>query len=282
MQCAILSALSNPKFDMIAGTSIGSIVGGCYAAGIKADEITNFFTMSAPKIFMPTWSALLGLPRLWRSAKYKPDALREALQTIVGDLTLADVKTPFIATAFEMKTGRAVYFQSYGRTETDENEMVIGPDSNMPLVDVMIASSAAQSYFPGHQWEAYSFWDGGSTGFNAPDMLALTEAEQFSPLAEIEMLSLGNGNTMWPYAGRNMGNPGIATVAAATFDIAYSGPENSMVWLAEHRIGSRHHRLDPDIPDYAIDDARPLSLATMQGAARAALADRPDIAASFG
>lgn len=277
MQAVILAALK-PRLDLIAGTSVGSIVGGCLAAGIEPDEITKFFTMSAPKIFSGGhWL----LPRLWSSAKYSPDNLMAGLRAIVGYLTLADCKTKFIATAFEMKTGRTTYFQSYGQSSSDADEIVIGPDSNMPLVDVMMASSAAQSYFPGHAWGGYLFWDGGSTGFNAPDMLALTDAEQFAPLAEIKMLSLGSGNTVWPYTGQDMTDPGIADIAKTTFDIAYSGPEQAMVWLARHRLGARHWRLNPAIAPFDIDDASPDTLAIMQGAATACLAANPATVAAW-
>ena len=268
MHCAILKALGGPDFGLIAGTSVGAIVGGCYALGIK--DVTTFFTQSAPKIF--SGADWIPLPRLWSSAKYDSTNLRNALLAVVGNATLADCKTKFIATGFEMTTGRTAYFQSYGTSSSDGSEIIIGPDSGTLMVDVMMASSAAQSYFPGHQIGKWLFWDGGNTGFNAPDMLALTEAEQFAPLEQIAMLSLGNGQTPWPYAGRDMTDPGIATVAGVTFDIAYSGPESAMVWLAAHRLGGRHQVINPKIKDYAIDDASQVSLAAMSAAALNALA----------
>ncbi len=268
MQSTILNDLLSPKFDLIAGTSVGAIVGGCYAAGVTASAINNFFTQAAPKIFSGAW--WIPLPRLWASSKYSPDTLKASLAAIVGDATLADCSTPFIATAFEMTTGRPVYFQSYGKSNGDGDEIIIGPDSGMELVDVMMASSAAQSYFPGHAWKSYMFWDGGSTGFNAPDMLALSEARELGN-ADHTMLSLGNGNTPWPYAGQDMSNPGIAGVLQATVDIAYSGPEDAMVWLAKQELGAKHTRINPVIPDYPIDDASGATLNAMQLAAHDAL-----------
>ena len=277
MQATILSALPNARFDLIAGTSVGSIVGGCRALGI---DPLPFFTKYAQDVFSGQW--WVPVPRLWSAAKYSDAGLKTALQDVVGSATLADCKIPFIATAFEMKTGRLAYFQSYGSSSTTYNEIVIGPDSHMPMVDVMMSSSAAQSYFPGHVWGAYLFWDGGSTGLNAPDMLALTEARQLFGMAEpFKMLSLGNGKTPWPYAGKDMTNPSIATVLQATIDIAYSGPEDAMVWLAAQELGKQHYRLDPAIADYAIDATDPGTLAAMQGAARACMAANPESIAAF-
>ena len=103
-------------------------------------------------------------------------------------------------------------------------------------------------------------------------MLAMTEAEQFAPLAEIEMLSLGAGNTPWPYAKDDMTDPGIATIASVTFDIAYSGPESAMSWLAQHRLGDRYKRINPIIRAFEIDDASEATLLAMQKAAQLAIA----------
>ena len=264
MQSTILENMPF-KPDLIAGTSVGSIVGGLLALAIAPDKITEFFLIQSPKIFSGgRWL----FPRLWSSAKYSPDNLRTALSALVGNATLADCKTKFIATGFEMTTGRNAYFQSYGRSSSSGEEIVIGPDQGALMLDVMLASSAAQSYFPGHLIGDWLFWDGGNTGFNAPDMLALSEAKKFSNISEMSMLSLGNGLTPWPCSKQNMENPGIATVASTTFDIAYSGPESAMVWLAQQELGMNYRRINPLIPNYAIDDARPDVLATMIAAAQ--------------
>ncbi|MDE2096174.1 MAG: patatin-like phospholipase family protein [Patescibacteria group bacterium] len=281
MQAAALAKLS-PKFDLVAGTSVGSIVAGCVAAGVHPQAIIEFFTDLAPKIFSGDW--WIPIHRLWRASKYPPDGLRAALTQVLGTRTLADCAVPFIATAFEMKTGRRAYFQSYGNVavDADDDEIVIGPKSGMPLVDAMMASSAAQSYFPGHAWGGYLFWDGGSTGFNAPDMLALREAQLLANGGRIKMLSIGNGDTPWPYMNQDMTDPPIGSVLKATIGIAYSGPEEGMVWLAQQELGPDYHRLNPVIADYAIDDAGVAVLADMQRAALAALAKRPEIIMEFG
>ena len=134
-----------------------------------------------------------------------------------------------------------------------------------------MASCAAQSYFPAHTWNNYKFWDGGSSGFNAPDMLAISEAKLFSPLAEIKMLSLGNGRTPWPYKDADMTNPNLMTMLNATLDIAYFGPECAMVWLAREELGANYTRINPVIPDFAIDDASLPTLVAMQSAALEAI-----------
>ena len=288
MQAEIMAVLEEAsgkpawcQFDLMAGTSVGSIIAACLAVGIPAPEVVKFFTERAAGIFSGSW--WIPLPRLWASAKYPATGLHDALVAILGTRTLADCKTDFIATAFEMKTGRTTYFQSYGVSRGDADELVIGPDSLMPLVDVCMASSAAQTYFPAHAWRQYIWWDGGSTGFNAPDMLALSECRSISPagVLDLKMLSIGNGNTPWPWTTADQVNPGLLTVAGATARIAYSGPETAMVWLARQQLGPRHIRLNPVIPDFAIDDARWETLTAMQHAAHQCLDDQPGALPQF-
>ena len=42
-------------FEYIGGTSVGCIVGACLAAGIPAEAVKSFFTVSAPRIFAGSW-----------------------------------------------------------------------------------------------------------------------------------------------------------------------------------------------------------------------------------
>lgn len=251
-------------FDLIAGTSVGSINGGCISANIPADTINSFFTKYAPKIFKRNpWQ--LAISRLFRSAKYDPAALEEALQTILGNRRLDDCEVPFIATAVDMHSGRNVFFQSYGTSYEDENEIVLAPDSGIYLWEVMRASSAAQSYFPGFLWRSYCFWDGGSTGSNAPDMLALSEATNLKiQVNACQMLSLGAGKQGWPYAAQNLVNPDLRHLMEATIHMVYSCPESNSVWQARQFLGDRHLRINPDLKkDFAIDDASQGTLASI-------------------
>jgi hypothetical protein len=275
-------------FSLIGGTSVGSIIGGCIAAGVPAADLVKFFTCGAPRIFTGPGSWSWNPARLLRAAKYSPDRLKAELETVAGNKTLRDCRTHFIATAFEMRSGRIAYFQSYGKSSTSADEIVIGPDQDISLVDVMMASSAAQSYFPGHAWGPYLFYDGGNTGFNAPDMLVLQEAKALFPLEfnSLEMLSLGCGNTPWPYGGANgtnpqLINPGLASVAKITANIAYFGPEMGEVWMTRCGLGQRYFRLNPAIPAIAIDDASEPRLLLMESAAGQELKNHPEVLQTF-
>ena len=267
-------------FDLVAGTSVGCLIGACVATEVPTARINQFFDESAPKIFHANpWQ--LAAARLFHAAKYNPSALEAALKELLLGMTLGDCCTRFLATAVDMATGRNVYFQSYGASEASEDEVVIGPDSGMLLSDVCRASSAAQTYFPALQKGPWTFWDGGTTGCNAPDMLALIEAQQFADARSIRMLSLGAGRTSWPYKGSDLVDPGAVTALKATVRAVYACGETNEVWQARYLLGSRHIRVNPDLPSaFGIDDASPATLATIASAWKAE-ADRNPLALEF-
>lgn len=242
-------------FDLVGGTSVGAILGACIASGAAAQELNDFFDLSAPKIFR---SGRLMFFRLFGSAKYSAAPLEAALKEKLGAKTLNDCECPFLATAVDMASGRNVYFQSYGQSSESDTEIIITGDGKFgtwELWEVARASSAAQTYFPAYQRDGLVLWDGGSTGNNAPDMLLLTEARELGWM-DLRMLSLGNGKTVWPFKGSSLVNPSLTAALSATIHVAYAGPENSAVWQAASLMDENHVRLNPSLgADFAIDDA---------------------------
>ena len=245
-------------FDIIGGTSVGSINGACLSIGVQASDIMKFFQVDAPKIFSSnflseTWTVLT---YLGSSAKYNPSQLETSLQNILGNSTLADCKTKFIATAVDMKTGKNVYFQSYGKSSEDVDEIIVGPDSNIKLWEVVRMSSSAQSYFPAYTWNNIVGWDGGSSGCNSPDMLLYTECKNWTD--DIQMLSILCGYADWPFANQSMVNPSIINVAKATLYMVYKCVQNNAIWQAQSILKDNHVLLNTYLgKGFNIDDASP-------------------------
>ena len=94
------------QIDMIAGTSIGALVGGCYLAG-RLDELEEFARSLTPRrmfgFFDLTFrgNGLLGGMRL--DAK-----MREHLEDVVFE----DLPKPFICVATEISTGHEIWLSS--------------------------------------------------------------------------------------------------------------------------------------------------------------------------
>lgn len=105
--------------DMIAGTSIGSVVGGFYAAGVPVDEMSELFLDNKfTKEFtpMPAVRFLLEPTELsLRLVGYKPyDGLyrgwmfRRYVNKKIGEKKIEDLKIPYAAVVTDVVTGKSV------------------------------------------------------------------------------------------------------------------------------------------------------------------------------
>jgi len=89
----------NIKFDYISGTSIGSVIGAMLAYGLSSSEMEKVATTLRVKDirknkipFMPSTT----------------EALENIIMSVVGDINIEDLKTPFCAVAVDMKSGNEV------------------------------------------------------------------------------------------------------------------------------------------------------------------------------
>ena len=88
------------NFDMIAGTSAGSLVGCMYAGGKTPDEIIALAKslkvkdIRKSKFFMPS----------------KTDGIQELIIETLGDIDIKDLKIPFCAVAVDLITSQEIVF----------------------------------------------------------------------------------------------------------------------------------------------------------------------------
>lgn len=106
--------------DYIAGTSIGSVVGGLYAAGMPLDELEKQFAdVNLMHSFMtvPLWvrlavAPIMVIPRLWEhpyDGLYKGNKFRKFLENDVPEHSLKnieDLKIPYSAVATNLVDGQ--------------------------------------------------------------------------------------------------------------------------------------------------------------------------------
>lgn len=92
------------EITSIAGTSIGSLIGGMYATG-KLPEVKDFlFSLNGWKVF-----GLMDIS-LSRNHLVKGDKVIEALQEIVPEVNIEDLRIPYRAIATDLFTGEEVIF----------------------------------------------------------------------------------------------------------------------------------------------------------------------------
>lgn len=94
------------KISMIAGTSIGALVGGCYLAG-KLDELETF----ARSLTMRRMAAFLDFT-IGGGGLLAGLRLTRRMQDHLDKLSIEDLDRPFVAVASELTTGHEIWLHS--------------------------------------------------------------------------------------------------------------------------------------------------------------------------
>jgi len=94
------------QIDMIAGTSIGALVGGCYLAG-KLDELEEFARSLTKRRIFGLLDLHLGGSGLLGGLK-----LTAKMQEHLNGTTFADLTRPFVCVAAEIRTGHEIWLSN--------------------------------------------------------------------------------------------------------------------------------------------------------------------------
>jgi len=92
-------------FDVVAGTSAGALVGGCFLAG-RLDELEAWATSLNKRKIVSYLDLQLGYGGL-----IKGDRLLAELRTALGPARIETLPTPFVAVATDLVTGHEIWLQ---------------------------------------------------------------------------------------------------------------------------------------------------------------------------
>lgn len=170
-------------FDMIAGTSTGSIIASAIVCDIPMEDIVNLYKEKGCQIFSkkPWWK----LPKYF-SSKFKSNPLKQILDENFRDIKLGDISKPLILPASNITTGKVYVSKSF----YDKN---FTRDKHIKLSDAVLASCSAPTYFDPHSVGEALLADGGLWA-NNPSLVAVIEAKRRNiELEDIRILSVGTG-----------------------------------------------------------------------------------------
>lgn len=210
-QAAILSKVPDidMKFNCIAGTSVGAIVGAMVATGVDQSTYMNFFTTLAPKIFAGYgWRHYMPL-----TPRYPDKELNKALQGLFPQ-RFADVNVPMLVTAADLNGRCLKVFSSLDKS-----------DGDLPLWEVLRIAVAAETYFLPYKGYA----DGGIYA-NNPSMVGVAgvcSAYGLEP-SEISLCSIGTGNHTPTDAVGSTNYWSMLSWGAYVISAMLSGASNSM------------------------------------------------------
>lgn len=265
------------RFDLTCGTSIGGIVALAVAFEVPMSKVVEVFEKFGSAIFPPheppTTKVGKGID-LWqhsRKPRYSTIPLREAISELIDkDATLNDAKHGVAIPAVNVTQGKPQVFKTRHKAEWTR-------DWKFKAVDVALATAAAPTFFELAEVGGNLYADGGLFA-NAPDLVALHEAEHFFavPVEAVRILSVGTTTKSYSVsfgAGRQFG---IADWMEdqRLFSVTISAQQQFVDQLIQHRLQERYFRLDHEpsqeqAPDLGLDIASETARKTLK-----ALADK--------
>ena len=127
-------------FDLITGTSTGSIIAGAAAIGIDMAIVVKLFEREGPKIFQKKPYRFS-----WFLSKYSKKPLEKALDThLSATITLGDITTPLMIMSSDISTGGVWVFKSAYMKELGHQYK---RDGTLLLKDAILSSCAAPTFF---------------------------------------------------------------------------------------------------------------------------------------
>jgi len=177
----------NTKFDLICGSSTGSIIGSLISLGYTSETILDIYLKLIPKIFSKkneNWLSPLGL-----RPKYKIEKLIEESRNILGDICLNEInKVKLLIIAYDTLRDKPLFLKSW------EDELNL----NLKLWQTVCMSSACPTIFPSFTLDINGVNTGicdGALAVSNPILAGIAEAvEEGNKIEDIKVVSIGTGD----------------------------------------------------------------------------------------
>lgn len=216
-------------FDMIGGTSTGSIIAAALAKGMSVAEIRDKYFELGKKIFGKKyrWYRIFEIDDLLK-AKYDDKALVKELQHVFGDTLLGDqeaVKSALVIVAKRADTNSVWSLNNHPKGKFYDSGH--GDNKSIPIWKCVRASAAAPTYFLPQSIEVggdngfAAFVDGGVSMANNPALQCLMVATLKGfpyhwKMGEdhLMVVSVGTGMTRWKRLPQKIGKSTLLNWAA--------------------------------------------------------------------
>ncbi len=251
-------------FDLIGGTSTGSIIAAGLACGMTVQALKQLYAGIGATVFQTGFLAQLQLQGIL-APKFPSAPLQKALDAQLGADTTLDsdkIRTGLMIMTKRLDTGSPWPLNNGGRGK------YAAQDGALPLTQVVRASTAAPTYFVPEQIAIHArngavvegaFVDGGVTPFNDPAlqllMLAALRGHGFCwPTGKDRLLvvSVGTGRYQQTYTAQELVSAPVAkqgiTALQSLMDDCERMNRATLQWLT--------NCLTPSIIDRAVGDMK--------------------------
>jgi len=282
----------NKYFDLITGTSTGGLIAVALGMGMSAARIKALYQAGGPAIFTrppPRLSKIFrgGLDAILRKykisvdtewlyqSKYRSDILKKILEEQLGDRPFGDARSRLVVPSVDLSAAKIIVFKTPHRPHFTR-------DRHFRAVDVIMATTAAPSYFPSASIEAGSSYCDGGIWANNPALVGYVEAiriaaecrrpaiDELFAEQDVHMLSIGTGRAAY-FVSPDAGEAGLKWWAPRLLNISSEAQSEGIHWQMKYLLGERYFRIDFDIPsgDWALDAVQNIDALIHFGSERA-------------
>lgn len=177
----IYGCKTHERFDLIVGTSAGSIIAAALSIGMSAREMMRFFSEKGPCIFSNNKKGSIAevlrvIKQVLFGSKYSNKRLKKNLNDIYADKCFEDAIKSLCVTSFDIGTGCTVVFKTPHTKKPDKHR-------GNGLSKAVLASCSAPTFFPAEKLvfsgKAESRYVDGGVWAENPVIAAIAEAEKY-------------------------------------------------------------------------------------------------------
>jgi len=230
-------------FDLISGTSIGGLIALGLANGVTARHILKVMNENRLSIF-PAKKSILKKFSAAFSTLYKQEPLKKLLKDIYGNATIGSLNTRIVIPTINYSKGQVQIFKTPHCKQFKSDHV-------HSLVNIALATSAAPTFFPIHEFNDSWYLDGGLAA-NSPAFIAIHEASYFLgvPLNKIRLLqvgTMGNKTTTNHKGAKNGGYILRWGFGRKLIEVCLSATEGLHNYLATHLLAANSEHLEIDM-----------------------------------
>lgn len=235
-------------FDMVAGTSTGSIIATSVVLKKNMSEVLESYSSYGKKIFVR--KAKIGLFK----SVYSDEYLRHYLHEAFGERKLNDINKPLLIPAVDATHGKPyVHRSNYGHHDSE--------DLSIHLWDAVLSSCSAPVYFPPNNIKNKFLSVDGGLWANNPSLVCLTDAIDFfnKEMTDVQILSIGTGQQNINYTINGEKYWGIKQwlplhfpslkITPKLIDLALNLSSESVSYHCQLLLGKNYLRLNKELGD---------------------------------
>jgi len=226
-------------FDMIVGTSTGSIIALALSIDKEPNDLQKMYTERGSEIFNKI--SIRWLNKGIILPKYSNSNLKQVIYEYFGEMKLGDAKTRVCIPASDVTNKKGIVYKTRHLPE-------LKSDYKKPMKEIAMASCSAPMYFPAFEDSTKSILVDGGLWANNPSVIGITEAIRLGySFDNIKVLSLGTGSSLFYKSRFSMKSFGIIAWKTSLIDYIFQINSINSHHVASFLLNQNYIRLNKQL-----------------------------------